>query len=110
MKVEWLPAAEAELNAAADFYDARQPGLGDDLLTEVERTVRLIGMFKYAGKLLGQSDDRLREFVLRRFPYRLIYRMKPGEITIVSVAHDSRRPGHWIDRIQEESAVYQVAA
>ena len=41
MNVEFHPAADAELRAAAAFYEARVPGLGDDFLKEVERVCSL---------------------------------------------------------------------
>ena len=37
-----------------------------------------------------------RRFLLRRFPFILIYReLTPGEIQIVAVAHTARKPGYW---------------
>ena len=42
MRVVSHPEADAELEAAALWYDERQPGLGDDFLDEFERTLRRI--------------------------------------------------------------------
>ncbi len=41
-------------------------------------------------------DDRHRWVKARKFPYLLIYR-RTGEdrVTVVTVAHASRRPGYW---------------
>ena len=36
MKVEFHAAADSELRAAANYYESRVPGLGDEFLTEVE--------------------------------------------------------------------------
>ena len=36
-----------------------------------------------------------RRFLLRRFPYQLIYRQRADEIEVVAVMHQRRRPGYW---------------
>jgi hypothetical protein len=39
-------------------------------------------------------------FLLRKFPFTLIYRERPsGVIQIVAVAHTSRKPGYWKHRL-----------
>jgi hypothetical protein len=42
MHVVSHPDAEAELEAAAFWYEERQPGLGNDFLAEFESTLRRI--------------------------------------------------------------------
>jgi len=57
-------------------------------------------------------EDGCRRFILRRFPFSLIYKIDEIEkqIIIIAVTHHSRRPGHWQSRVQEEPAVYLLAA
>ena len=44
-------------------------------------------------------DDRHRFYLLKRYPFQVIYREAPdGRLLIVAVAHTSRRPGYWSDR------------
>ena len=41
-----------------------------------------------------------RRFLLRQFPFTLIYREQPsGVIQIVAVGHTSRKPGYWKYRL-----------
>ena len=75
MNVEFHPAADAELRAAAAFYQARVPGLGDDFLKEVERVCSLLGAHQSLGPRLDVEHHRLS---LRRFPFGLIYRVIGG--------------------------------
>jgi hypothetical protein len=42
----------------------------------------------------------VRRKVLVRFPYDLFYIVEPPDLTILSVAHESRRPGFWRGRTQ----------
>jgi plasmid stabilization system protein ParE len=37
---------------------------------------------------------------VRGFPYLIVYRHSAKRVEIVAVAHGSREPGYWLDRIQ----------
>jgi plasmid stabilization system protein ParE len=39
-----------------------------------------------------------RRFVLRRFPFSVIYRIASAEAEIIAVAHGRRRPNYWKGR------------
>jgi hypothetical protein len=44
-------------------------------------------------------DDRHRFYLLKRYPFQIIYRPISGDQwLIVAVAHSSRRPGYWSNR------------
>jgi len=43
-------------------------------------------------------DSRHRYFLLRRFPFRIIYRIVRQDVVVIAVAHASRSPDYWIDR------------
>ena len=41
-------------------------------------------------------DDRHRFYLLKRYPFQIIYRsISSHQLLIVAVAHTSRRPGYW---------------
>jgi hypothetical protein len=63
--LEFHPEAEAELRAAARYYEVRQPGLGDDFLREVERATVVAVEHPAAGTPLGSG------FSCVAFPTRL---------------------------------------
>jgi plasmid stabilization system protein ParE len=44
--IRFDPAAQRELNEAADFYDAEDPGLGGAFLDAIERAFRQIQAFQ----------------------------------------------------------------
>jgi plasmid stabilization system protein ParE len=90
------PEAEAEFEAAAEFYNDREEGLGDDLYYEVFATIDLILEFPNSWPLYSH---RTRRCLCNRFPYSVIYRVSEGEVTIYAVAHQSRKPGYWKDRL-----------
>ena len=48
----------------------------------------------------GWYDDEFREAVLRRYPYSVVYRVATsGDVQVIAVAHASREPGYWRDRV-----------
>jgi hypothetical protein len=63
------PAARDEFVAAAEFYDAAVPGLGDRFLVAVERTTR----FAREDPETGRSRASARSLPVWGFPYDVIY-------------------------------------
>ncbi len=45
-------------------------------------------------KMCARIDDQHRRYVLRRFPYSLIFRERGEIIQIIAVAHGRRLPGY----------------
>ena len=79
-------------------YESAVPGLGRHFAGEVERVVQVRVENPELGSLV---DEDLRHFVLRRFPFSVVYSAIPGLIYIVAVAHGSREPGYWQLRVQD---------
>jgi toxin ParE1/3/4 len=62
---------------------------------ELDRAVELISERPEAGPpYIGIA----RRFLLRRFPFFVVYRVLGEHIQIVAVAHARRRPGYWRER------------
>ena len=91
------PDADAEITEAARYYESREPGLGSDLLGEVERAFDQILTTTEACQRIGR---RVRRKSLWRFPYNLIYAVYPERIRIVAFAHQKRRPFYWRKRLE----------
>ena len=87
--------ADRELNEAAQYYDLEDPGLGSSFLEEVDRCVQSIEDHPEAGTILRGS---VRRRLLQRFPYALLYKIKPDGIRILAVMNLKRRPTYWVDR------------
>lgn len=63
------PDADAELTEAARYYELRQPGLGSELLEEVERALDQILTYPEVSQKIGR---RVPQKPLWRFPYNLL--------------------------------------
>lgn len=101
MRVRFHPAAADELVEAAAWYEARQPGLGADLMQEIARAVVAIGEApatwpRWPGLKSHAADTR--RFLLSRFPFGIAHRIEREEVVVVAVAHLRRRPGYWQHR------------
>jgi hypothetical protein len=44
------------------------------------------------------ADQQTRRLLMTRFPYQVVYRVRPSEIVVVALAHLKRRPGYWKHR------------
>lgn len=96
MKLSFLEAAEAELQAAMDYYNLQKSGLGQEFLGEIKATVGRIANFPEAWQPLSQ---RTRRCLSRRFPYGVIYQIRDDEILIIAVSHLHQKPMYWQDRL-----------
>lgn len=84
------PEAEDDLRGAAGFY-REQAGttLSQSFLAEFEQSVNLLLQHPALGGLWRRGKRR---FVMRRFPYSLIYTVSGENIHILTVAHHGRSP------------------
>lgn len=94
-KVSFHELAEFELNDAAVFFEIKREGLGLRFLSAVEAAVAHIRQHPEASPVIIQA---VRSKVLRRFPYSVMYSIKPDRIRILAVANQKRRPFYWRGR------------
>jgi plasmid stabilization system protein ParE len=87
--------AERELNEAAQYYDSENPGLGAAFVNEVQRCIRDILEHPEAGPVLAAA---VRRRLIRRFPYAVLYSIKPTGVRILAVTNLRRRPMYWVGR------------
>lgn len=89
------PDAAVELRAAVEWYRTRSIRAGDEFIEELDLAIEMV----------LQSPTRWtrvfgpwRRYVLRRFPFLIVYREAATGIEIVAIAHGRRRPGYWRQR------------
>jgi len=92
LKTVYHPAAEAELIKAARVYNKKVPGLGEDLLDEIDRAVAVIQEDPTRWRCV---DEDFRRYLVKRFPDALIYRFGETTIRILAVKHHKRHPDYW---------------
>lgn len=72
-----------------------------DLLDEVSARVEQAASFPRSGSpLVGFEDHHdVRKHVVRRFRYVVTTALVDGVLTVIAVAHTSREPGYWRERL-----------
>lgn len=88
-------AAEVDYTESLTWYTERNVDAARDFDAEFHRALAQI-----AGdpERFPLCDARHRYYLLRRFPFRIIYRMVHGDVVVSAVAHGSRSPDYWADR------------
>ena len=99
MVEQFEPAALAEFEEAIAYYQAQQPGLGDEFVAAVKHQVGTLLETPHIGQQVGGKAKELRRSRVRGFPYSLIYRPLGEVLLIVAVAHQKRRPDYWHYRL-----------
>jgi hypothetical protein len=81
---------------SAAFYERRCEFLGEAFLDAVDETPAKIqnnSVLGHPGKFGARS------WKTKRFPFRVVYLEQPDRIWIVAVAHLSRKPNYWLERL-----------
>ncbi|MGE3842912.1 MAG: type II toxin-antitoxin system RelE/ParE family toxin [Vicinamibacterales bacterium] len=95
-KLELLDDALHEAEDAARWYAERSPTAAAGFADELEGAILAI---EGAPALWPRHDFGTRRYLLRRFPYSVVYKVERTRIVIIAVAHGHRRPGYWQGRL-----------
>lgn len=94
------PEAEADIGAAADWYESRCESLGEEFVEEVITVLERLA----DNPLISCRRHPTRNIRWRypeRFPYRIIYEVVEEEKTVVvaAVLHAAQNDRHWRKRV-----------
>ena len=96
LALEYLDEALEEAEAAARWYAERSASAAAGFSEEIDMAESAIADFPRAWP---HFDHGTRRYLLRRYPFGVIYRIESHRILIVAVAHAHRRPGYWGSRV-----------
>jgi toxin ParE1/3/4 len=96
-QVELHEEALAEAEAAFDWYTTRNPAAAEGFIAELDQAIEQIGAFPDAGSLHLSGTRR---YVMRRFPFTVIYREQKQMTQVIAVAHSRRKPDYWKQRVK----------
>ncbi len=94
-KVILCSAAEVDYSESLCWYAERSVDAANDFDTELADAFDRIVSDPMR---FPMCDERHRFFLMRRFPFRIIYRIIQDEIVVIAVAHASRSPEFWENR------------
>ncbi len=95
LPLEIHPEAIAEAAAARRWYHSRSRDAANAFLVELD-----LGMENIRGnpEIYPLYLHGTHRYLLRRFPYLIVYRVASSAIQVVAVAHCRRCPGYWRTR------------
>lgn len=91
------PEALGDLRDAASFYrEQAGTGLSQSLLGEFEQSISKLLLHPALGSPWRGRGRR--RYLMKHFPYSLVYTVSADELRVLAVAHHSRRPDYWAHR------------
>lgn len=106
MRLTTLVEARIELDEAFAWYAARSATAAAGFVAEFQTALSEIGSRPEGFSLLESHEgpEDFRRYVMKRYPYHIVYECLDDVILIVAVAHDRRRPGYWMGRIRGDDS------
>jgi plasmid stabilization system protein ParE len=95
MKVIFHPEADAEVTAAAVYYEGQQENLGKRFLSSIEDGLARIRINPCLYPLI---DEDVRRCLTRIFPFGILFRDRGDRLEIIAVMQLRRKPGYWKER------------
>lgn len=94
--IEYLDEAIEEAEAAARWYAERSASAASGFADEIDAAIAAI---EQSPNAWPGYDHGTRHYLLRRYPFSIVYRVEATRILIVAVAHGHRRPAYWKSRV-----------
>jgi plasmid stabilization system protein ParE len=88
-RVRFKSPADLDYLHAVEFYEERQPGLGQEFDAEL---LALFERIKQNPELFQKETSLVRKARMDRFKYRVYFRVEGDEIGVLAIWHPSRNP------------------
>ncbi len=88
-------AAEVDFTESLKWYADRSKEAARAFSAEFDRALTQI---VEQPERFPNCDERHRYYMMRRFPFRIIFRIVAEGIIVIAVAHTSRSPDFWAER------------
>jgi len=101
LKIRIHVDAEAEIESARRYFNSQAFALGDRFLDDLAQTLERVEAAPESFpkiETLPDTEPYLRA-LLKVFRYAVIFEVLDDEILIVAVAHTSRLPNYWLNRL-----------
>lgn len=93
MRLTFHPRVQQEVNEAVQWYGEQSAGLGGAFFARL--TDALNGVSEHPEKhSFWVGSKTLRRAKLKRFPYAVLYEIRPDRVRVLCLRHDKRHPGY----------------
>ena len=95
--IELHPQAIAEARDAREWYAERSSVAAEAFMAELDVAIERIceAPDRWAIYLHGT-----RRYLMKRFPYLVVFRVTEDKLQVIAVAHAKRKPGYWRTRLR----------
>jgi len=91
-KVTLLSPAQLDYRDALEWYAERSLQAATAFETSIDIGLKRIVATPDSSPY---CDDQHRSYILRTFPFSIVYRVQTDAIVVVAIAHSSRDVGYW---------------
>lgn len=93
MRLSFHIRVQQEVNEAVAWYEEQSEGLGDDFFDQLQLTLaRITEHPERFAFWLGSKI--MRRAKLNRFPYDVIFEVRPDRVRVTCVRHEKRHPNY----------------
>lgn len=97
------PEAEADITDAVVWYDSREPGLGLELLSELDSAIARALKNPRVFPVLRRNPV-VRRVLTRRFRYRIFFIDREDSLVVFAILHAARHDRIWKQRAKDVTA------
>ncbi|MEX2215646.1 MAG: type II toxin-antitoxin system RelE/ParE family toxin [Phycisphaeraceae bacterium] len=95
--IRWHELAEEDFVEAVYWYKDKDPRVAEAFSDAIDHAVEMIVT---APERWPTHRYGTRRYVVRDYPYSVVYLVKSDHVFIVAVAHGRRRSGYWRKRLK----------
>jgi plasmid stabilization system protein ParE len=88
------PKAEADLQEAWQWYQSQRPGLGDELVHEINEAIQTLAINPERRPFYYREFRRI---LTPRFHYKVFYHVEPGRVVVFRILHSKREHRRHLD-------------
>jgi plasmid stabilization system protein ParE len=88
-EIELHPEAVIDLQEAFEWYEMQNKGLGKALVIELDKTLEKVALYPQHYQVI---DFGLQATSVRKFPYRVIFKVLSLKIVVLAIFHQKRNP------------------
>jgi toxin ParE1/3/4 len=88
MRLRWTPAAADDLESIGNYLAQHLPSFAHSTILEIYQTVLTLRTTPYRGRI--GREEGIRELVLPRLPYIVVYRVKENDVEILHIYHGAQ--------------------
>ncbi|MDB2686329.1 type II toxin-antitoxin system RelE/ParE family toxin [Mariniblastus sp.] len=93
------PDAEIDALNGYEWYAERNSSAADSFRLAITNAGQIILRDPLAWPAYKYGTQK---YKLRQFPYKIIYIVEDDQVLVVAIAHDRRRPGYWLQRLDRK--------